>query len=85
MIAIVDYKAGNLASVKKAFDHLGASTLVTAEADEVARAENLLPVGLSRGAVLTRALAAHEPITLADVDLPDTYLLRLWRQQALLP
>ena len=47
----------------------------------VARAENLLPVGLSRGAVLTRAKATHDPITLEDVELPDTHLLRLWRQQ----
>ena len=46
MIAIVDYKAGNLASVKKAFDHLGASTLVTAEADEVARAEKIVLPGV---------------------------------------
>ena len=29
MIAIVDYKAGNLTSVKKAFDHLGANAVVT--------------------------------------------------------
>ena len=32
MIAIIDYKAGNLTSVKKAFDHLGAETIVTADA-----------------------------------------------------
>jgi predicted homoserine dehydrogenase-like protein len=54
------------------------------ERAEVARAENLLPVGLSRGAVLTRSMAVHQPITLADVELPDTHLLRLWRQQAAL-
>ncbi len=51
------------------------------ERAEVARADNLLPVGLSRGAVLKRALAVHEPMTLADVDLPETPLLRLWREQ----
>jgi predicted homoserine dehydrogenase-like protein len=55
------------------------------ERAEVARAENLLPVGLSRGAVLARAKAVHQPITLEDVELPDTHLLRLWRQQALIP
>jgi predicted homoserine dehydrogenase-like protein len=51
------------------------------ERADTARADNLLPVGLSRGAVLTRAKAAHEPITLADVELPDSHLLRLWRAQ----
>jgi len=55
------------------------------ERADAARAENLLPVGLSRGAVLTRAKATHEPITLDDVELPDTHLLRLWREQAMMP
>ena len=31
MIAILDYKAGNLTSVKKAFDALGAATVVTSD------------------------------------------------------
>jgi predicted homoserine dehydrogenase-like protein len=52
------------------------------ERADIARAENLLPVGLSRGAVLTRALAAQEPIKLDDVELADSHLLRLWREQA---
>lgn len=30
----------------------------------------------------TRALGRDEPITFADVDLPDTFLLRRWREQA---
>ncbi len=46
MIAIVDYKAGNLASVKKAFDHLGAATVVTADPNEVARAEKIVLPGV---------------------------------------
>ena len=29
MIAIVDYEAGNLTSVKKALDYLGAETIIT--------------------------------------------------------
>jgi len=55
VIAIVDYKAGNLASVKKAFDHLGAGTLVTADADEVARAEKIVLPGVGHFAA-TRTL-----------------------------
>jgi len=31
MVAIVDYQAGNLTSVKKAFDHIGAETIVTTD------------------------------------------------------
>ena len=39
MIAIVDYQAGNLASVKKAFDHLGYESAITADPGVIARAE----------------------------------------------
>ena len=55
MIAIVDYKAGNLASVKKAFDHLGAETVVTASPDEVERAEKIVLPGVGHFAA-TKAL-----------------------------
>ena len=46
MIAIIDYKAGNLTSVKKAFDHLGAESIVTAHADEVAKASKIVLPGV---------------------------------------
>lgn len=46
MIAIIDYKAGNLASVKKAFDHLGANSVVTANPEEVAHAEKIVLPGV---------------------------------------
>jgi glutamine amidotransferase len=46
MIAIVDYKAGNLASVKKAFDHLGADTIVTDDAERVGKAEKIVLPGV---------------------------------------
>ncbi len=36
MIAIVDYGAGNLNSVKKAFDYLGAEVVVTDQPEIVA-------------------------------------------------
>ena len=39
MIAIVDYQAGNLASVKKAFDHLGVEAVITSDPGAIARAE----------------------------------------------
>lgn len=46
MIAIVDYKAGNLASVKKALDHLGAETVVTSDPSQVAKADKIVLPGV---------------------------------------
>ena len=46
MIAIIDYRAGNLTSVKKAFDHLGAATVVTADADQLANADKMVLPGV---------------------------------------
>ena len=46
MIAIVDYKAGNLTSVKKAFDHLSAETIVTSDPTQVAEAEKIVVPGV---------------------------------------
>ena len=55
MIAIIDYKAGNLTSVKKAFDHLGAETVVTDDPAMVARADKVVLPGVGHFAA-TRAL-----------------------------
>ncbi len=46
MITIVDYKAGNLASVQKAFTHLGCVTEITGDPDMVARASRLVLPGV---------------------------------------
>ncbi len=46
MIAIVDYRAGNLTSVKKAFDHLGAETIITADPEQVASADKIALPGV---------------------------------------
>jgi imidazole glycerol-phosphate synthase subunit HisH len=55
MIAIVDYKAGNLTSVKKAFDHLGAENFVSSDPVEVARADKIVLPGVGHFAA-TKAL-----------------------------
>lgn len=55
MIAIIDYKAGNLTSVKKAFDHLGAQTVITSDPRQVAQADKLVLPGVGHFAA-TRAL-----------------------------
>jgi len=46
MIAIVDYRAGNLASVRKAFDHVGAQSVVTRDPDIVAKAVKIVLPGV---------------------------------------
>ncbi len=46
MIAIVDYRAGNLASVKKAFDHLGFESAITSDPEKIARAGKVVLPGV---------------------------------------
>jgi glutamine amidotransferase len=46
VIAIVDYQAGNLASVKKAFDYLGYESAITADPAEIARASKVVLPGV---------------------------------------
>jgi glutamine amidotransferase len=46
MITIVDYKAGNLTSVKRALDHLGIPSLISADPDVVCRAERVIFPGV---------------------------------------
>jgi glutamine amidotransferase len=46
MIAIVDYGAGNLVSVKKALDWLGAECAITSDPEEVARAGKIVLPGV---------------------------------------
>jgi imidazole glycerol-phosphate synthase subunit HisH len=55
VIAVVDYKAGNLTSVKKAFDHLGANAMVTDDPQLVSQAEKIVLPGVGHFAA-TRAL-----------------------------
>ncbi len=46
MIAIVDYGAGNLVSVKKALDWLGQTCTITSDPDQVASAEKIVLPGV---------------------------------------
>ena len=54
MIAIVDYKAGNLASVKKAIEHLGFATVITSEPDAVRLAERIILPGVGHFSTMQR-------------------------------
>lgn len=55
MIAIVDYGAGNLASVKKAFDWLAEECAVTSDSEQVRKAEKIVLPGVGHFAS-TKAL-----------------------------
>lgn len=46
MIAIVDYGAGNISSVKKALEHVGATAEVTCDPQVIAEAEKLVVPGV---------------------------------------
>ena len=46
MIAIIDYKAGNLFSVKNAFDKLGVDTVITSDFSVIKNADKLLLPGV---------------------------------------
>jgi len=61
VIAIVDYGAGNISSVKKAFEHLGAGTKVTSDPAVIAAAAKVVVPGVghfSRCEFLNRCLRA---------------------------
>lgn len=46
MITLVDYRAGNLASVRKAFEHVGAEVLVTDDPDKVRHSRHIVVPGV---------------------------------------
>lgn len=50
MIAIIDYRMGNLRSVENALQRLGAEFRVTADADEIRRADRVLLPGVGNAA-----------------------------------
>lgn len=57
MIAIVDYKAGNLTSVKLALDALGAESRITSDAGRIRSAERVVFPGVGAAGAGMRALA----------------------------
>lgn len=53
MIALVDYGAGNLTSVKKALDYLGAEAVITSGPELVARADKIILPGVGHFSATT--------------------------------
>jgi glutamine amidotransferase len=55
MITIIDYKAGNLTSVRLAFEHIGCKVKITDKAEEILQAEKIVfpGVGAAKAAMET--------------------------------
>jgi imidazole glycerol-phosphate synthase subunit HisH len=68
MIAIVDYQAGNLASVQKAFDYLGQEAAVTSDIDLIGRADKIVLPGVGNFEATT---ALSGPLREAIIDAID--------------
>lgn len=56
MIAIIDYKAGNLTSVKLAFDTIGADACITSDPSTICRAERVVFPGVGAAGAAMRNL-----------------------------
>jgi imidazole glycerol-phosphate synthase subunit HisH len=68
VIAIVDYRAGNLASVKKAFDHLGFESAITADPQEIARASKVVLPGVGNFEATTALSGALQDSVMNAID-----------------
>ncbi len=68
MIAIVDYKAGNLASVKKAFDHLGVESAITADPGTITRASKIVLPGVGNFEATTALSGALQEAVVRAID-----------------
>lgn len=60
MVAIIDYDAGNLMSVQKAFQKLGEETVVTREFQTILRADRIVLPGVGSFGVAMRQLKKYE-------------------------
>jgi glutamine amidotransferase len=63
MITIVDYKAGNLTSVKRALDHLGIESQISANSEEVRHAERIIFPGVGHAGAAMEVLRSRELAT----------------------
>ena len=68
MIAIVDYKAGNLASVKKAFDHLGYESAITADPVVISRADKIVLPGVGNFEATTALAGTRQEAVVRAID-----------------
>jgi imidazole glycerol-phosphate synthase subunit HisH len=60
VIAVVDYEAGNLASVRKAFEHLGHAPVITSDPELIARADKIVVPGVGNFAATASLSGARQ-------------------------
>jgi len=76
MIAIVDYKAGNLTSVKRALNYLGYEAVVTSDPQEVLEADRVIFPGVgAAGAAIEDLRTSGMAEVLREIYLRQTPLL----------
>jgi glutamine amidotransferase len=68
VIAIVDYQAGNLASVKKAFDHLGVEAEITSDPSAIAGASKIVLPGVGNFEATTALSGALQDAVVNAID-----------------
>ena len=68
MIAIVDYRAGNLASVKKAFDHLGVEAAISSDPVAIHRASKVVLPGVGNFEATTALAGALQEAIVQVID-----------------
>jgi glutamine amidotransferase len=68
MIAIVDYQAGNLASVQKAFDFLGYEAAITSDVDLIGRADKIVLPGVGNFEATTALSGSLREAIIAAID-----------------
>ena len=68
MIAIVDYQAGNLTSVKKAFDHLGVEAAITSDPAAIALASKVVLPGVGNFEATTALSGALQEAVVNAID-----------------
>jgi len=69
MIAVVDYKAGNLTSVRRALDYLGIPSRLVASGEELRGAERIIFPGVGHAATAMETLRERE----LDVALQESF------------
>jgi glutamine amidotransferase len=68
MIAIVDYRAGNLASVRKAFDYLGYEAAITSDVEVIGRADKIVLPGVGNFEATTALSGPLREAIIAAID-----------------
>ena len=70
MIAIIDYAAGNLRSVKRALDFLEIENQITRDSGEVEKADAIIIPGVGNAQAAMRSLAENDLVEVLQREIP---------------